>query len=285
MVTTEFENPPAAALEALARRTLVAPSPNAVADRSGPDRREARSSPGPDCRSGRTGWSTVPVPIPVSTTRRSSRPPASATTARASDVVADGYEMRAAWQLLGSVPCVLEQALSLETEFSVVVARTAARRLRVVSGRRELPCRRHPRPHRRAGPRLAAARRSRRRSRHGDRRRTRLRRRAGGRVLRSRRRPARQRARAASRTTAVTGRSTSRRPASSSSRSGRSAGSASATPSMTRPAAAMVNLLGDLWDGGDARLGAGLRPSHRAPPVRQGCCAAVAQDGSPHGVG
>jgi 5-(carboxyamino)imidazole ribonucleotide synthase len=33
--------------------------------------------------------------------------------------------MRAAWRLLGSVPCVLEAALMLQTELSVVVARTA----------------------------------------------------------------------------------------------------------------------------------------------------------------
>jgi 5-(carboxyamino)imidazole ribonucleotide synthase len=33
--------------------------------------------------------------------------------------------MRAAWRLLGSVPCVLEQALTLDTELSVVAARTA----------------------------------------------------------------------------------------------------------------------------------------------------------------
>jgi 5-(carboxyamino)imidazole ribonucleotide synthase len=39
--------------------------------------------------------------------------------------VSDGSEMRAAWRLLGAVPCVLEQALELQTELSVVVARTA----------------------------------------------------------------------------------------------------------------------------------------------------------------
>jgi 5-(carboxyamino)imidazole ribonucleotide synthase len=40
-------------------------------------------------------------------------------------VVDDGSAMRGAWRVLGSVPCVLEQALALETEVSVVVARTA----------------------------------------------------------------------------------------------------------------------------------------------------------------
>ena len=39
--------------------------------------------------------------------------------------VGDGSTMRAAWRLLGSVPCVLEQRVGLETEVSVVVARTA----------------------------------------------------------------------------------------------------------------------------------------------------------------
>jgi 5-(carboxyamino)imidazole ribonucleotide synthase len=124
VVTTEFENPPAATLEALARRTLVAPSPNAVAvaqDRIlekrflvgaglpvGPHR--VVDGAGDDPR--------VDYPAILKTARLGY-------DGKGQRLVADGYEMRAAWQLLGSVPCVLEHALSLETELSVVVARTA----------------------------------------------------------------------------------------------------------------------------------------------------------------
>lgn len=123
VVTTEFENPPAAALELLARRTLVAPSPRAVAiaqDRIAEKAFlvEAGLPVGP--------YAVVDDPDAAPSIAY----PAILKTARlgydgkGQRLVTDASEMRAAWRLMGSVPCVLEQALDLETELSVVVART-----------------------------------------------------------------------------------------------------------------------------------------------------------------
>ena len=124
VVTTEFENPPAAALELLARRTLVAPPPRAVAiaqDRIAEKQFLADNG----------------LPIgPYSVVDRADADPdlgypAILKTARlgydgkGQRLVADGGEMRAAWRTLGSVPCVLERALLFQTELSVVVARSS----------------------------------------------------------------------------------------------------------------------------------------------------------------
>ena len=122
VVTTEFENPPAAALDALARRTLVAPSPAAVSVAQ--DRIREKSF-------------LVDAGLPVGPYAVVDAPdadpdveyPAILKTARlgydgkGQRRVGDGSEMRAAWRLLGSVPCVLETALPLQTEVSVIVAR------------------------------------------------------------------------------------------------------------------------------------------------------------------
>jgi 5-(carboxyamino)imidazole ribonucleotide synthase len=123
VVTTEFENPPAAALEFLAHRTLVAPSPRAVAIAQ--DRIAEKAF---------LVDAGLPVgPYAVVDDPQADPPiayPAILKTARlgydgkGQRVVADASEMRAAWRLLGSVPCVLEQVLDLQTEISVVVART-----------------------------------------------------------------------------------------------------------------------------------------------------------------
>ena len=123
VVTTEFENPPASALAFLARRTLVAPSPRAVAiaqDRIaekaflvdaglpvGPYAVVDEPQANPDLR----------YPAILKTSRLGY-------DGKGQRLVTDASEMRAAWRLLGSVPCVLEQALDLQAELSVVVART-----------------------------------------------------------------------------------------------------------------------------------------------------------------
>ena len=125
VVTTEFENPPATALEFLARRTTVAPSPEAVAvaqDRIaekaflheiglpvGPYGVVDTAEADPD----------VAYPAILKTARLGY-------DGKGQRTVDDPSEMRAAWRLLGGVPCVLEQALELDTEISVVVARTSA---------------------------------------------------------------------------------------------------------------------------------------------------------------
>jgi 5-(carboxyamino)imidazole ribonucleotide synthase len=122
-VTIEFENPPAKALEFLSRHTTVAPSAAAVAIAQ--DRiREKQFLV-------ESGFPVAPYAVvdapdadPVIAY------PAILKTARlgydgkGQRAVADGAAMRAAWRVLGSVPCVLEQALPLETEISAIVART-----------------------------------------------------------------------------------------------------------------------------------------------------------------
>ena len=92
-------------------------------------------------------------------------------------------------------------------------------------------------------------------------------------------------------TTAGTGRSMPRRRASSPSRSAPSPGAALGATTMTSPAVAMVNLLGDLWfpDGaGEAVEPAWATvladPTQPTAPVRQGGTATGSQDGSSHGA-
>lgn len=123
VVTTEFENPPAAALELLSRRTLVAPSPRAVAIAQ-------------DRIAEKAFLSEAGVPVgPYAVVESADADPAVTYPAilksarlgydgKGQRFVTDGSEMRAAWRLLGAVPCVLEQQLDLQTEISVVVART-----------------------------------------------------------------------------------------------------------------------------------------------------------------
>lgn len=124
VVTTEFENPPAASLRLLARRTVVAPSPEAVSIAQ--DRIREKSFLA-DAGLPIGPWAVVDT----LDADPSIRYPAILKTARlgydgkGQRLVADASEMRAAWRTLGSVPCVLEEALLLETEVSVVVARTA----------------------------------------------------------------------------------------------------------------------------------------------------------------
>lgn len=124
VVTIEFENPPATALELLARRTLVLPSPAAVAiaqDRIREKRFLAES-----------GFPVAPYAVVDDADADPSVTyPAILKTARmgydgkGQRTVAGGSAMRAAWRAMGSVPCVLEQALALDVELSVIAARTA----------------------------------------------------------------------------------------------------------------------------------------------------------------
>ena len=122
VVTTEFENPPARALDVLSRRTFVAPSSRVVAiaqDRIA----EKAFLVGAGVPVGRYAVVAaddddpdVAYPAILKTARlgydgKGQRP------------VDDPSMMRAAWTLLGGVPCVLEEALELDTEVSAVVAR------------------------------------------------------------------------------------------------------------------------------------------------------------------
>jgi 5-(carboxyamino)imidazole ribonucleotide synthase len=124
VVTTEFENPPGAALEFLDRRTLVAPSPRAVSIAQ--DRiqekaflREAGLPVGPYAVVDTDdGDPAVGYPAILKTARLGY-------DGKGQRTVGDVSEMRAAWRLFGSVPCVLERALDLQSELSVVAARSA----------------------------------------------------------------------------------------------------------------------------------------------------------------
>lgn len=132
VVTTEFENPPAHALDRLSEHTLVAPSSRAVAvaqDRMaekaflvdhdlpvGPYAVVDGGDANPDTDA------DVGYPAILKTARLGY-------DGKGQRMVADADEMRAAWSELGSVPCVLERALALDTEVSVVLGRDARGRI------------------------------------------------------------------------------------------------------------------------------------------------------------
>jgi 5-(carboxyamino)imidazole ribonucleotide synthase len=125
VVTTEFENPPAAALQRLAGATLVAPPPAAVAiaqDRSAEkaflERIGIPSAPSvavfDDADIGAAA--ALGGPLLVKTARLGY----DGKGQRAVEVAAD---VAMAWAELGQVPCVVEQRLDLDAEVSVVLAR------------------------------------------------------------------------------------------------------------------------------------------------------------------
>ena len=127
VVTTEFENPPAAALDRLAADVTVAPPPAAVAIAQ--DRIAEKTFLAAN------GFATAPwaplvhdVDVAVAS---GIGVPAIVKTARlgydgkgqyavdAADTVAS------AWQALGGVPCVVERRVPLDVEVSAIVARSA----------------------------------------------------------------------------------------------------------------------------------------------------------------
>jgi 5-(carboxyamino)imidazole ribonucleotide synthase len=129
VVTTEFENPPAESIQWLDRRTRVAPAPSAVGIAQDRIKEKAflveQGLPVGE-------YAVVDGALVDDVTRSPDVDfPAILKTARmgydgkGQARVADESAMRVAWQLMGGVPCVLEQALQLDTELSVVVARTA----------------------------------------------------------------------------------------------------------------------------------------------------------------
>ena len=130
VVTTEFENPPAATLERhWPRTTMVAPNPEAVAIAQ--DRRREKRFLADD------GVAVGPFHVidtePTSMTLEGRGFPAILKTARlgydgkGQRTVADRTGLLGAWRRLGACPCVLEQRLHLDAELSVVVARSGRR--------------------------------------------------------------------------------------------------------------------------------------------------------------
>ncbi len=125
VVTTEFENPPAAAIEWLSKHTVVRPSPGAVAIAQ--DRRAEKTF------LGEAGIRTAPYLVIETdddvTAAADLQHPAILKTARMGydgkgqiDIAAP-EELAAAWAQLNRQPCVLEQRLGLDGEVSVVLAR------------------------------------------------------------------------------------------------------------------------------------------------------------------
>ena len=124
VVTTEFENPPAASLERLERSTAVAPSAAAVAIAQ--DRRSEKRF------LAATGLPVAPWGVVESADDRPDVGfPAILKTAqlgydgKGQTAIASIDRIGDAWTDLDGSACVLERALALETELSVVVARTA----------------------------------------------------------------------------------------------------------------------------------------------------------------
>ena len=127
-ITTEFENPPAAALDELAGSVRVAPGPDAVRiaqDRIAEKRFLVENGfpVGP--------WQVLEGDDPVVDEALA----AAGAIVKTARLGYDGKGQRsvsgvaatlAAWADLGGVACVVEQRLQLETELSVIVGRTAA---------------------------------------------------------------------------------------------------------------------------------------------------------------
>jgi 5-(carboxyamino)imidazole ribonucleotide synthase len=128
VVTTEFENPPAAALARLAADVAVHPSPHAIGIAQ--DRRAEKRF------LDAAGIPVAPyeviddVPDLRVAARRATFPAILKTARLGYDgkgqlEVATADELGAAWDDLGGVPCVLEQRVELDGEVSVIVARSA----------------------------------------------------------------------------------------------------------------------------------------------------------------
>jgi 5-(carboxyamino)imidazole ribonucleotide synthase len=128
VVTTEFENPPATALDELAATVVVAPSPSAV--RIAQDRIAEKGFlvengfpvgrwQALDGDDPRVDEAIVEAGAIVKTARLGY-------DGKGQRSVSGVAETLAAWADLGGVACVVEQRLVLDTELSVIVARTAS---------------------------------------------------------------------------------------------------------------------------------------------------------------
>jgi 5-(carboxyamino)imidazole ribonucleotide synthase len=127
-VTTEFENAPAEALLALAERTIVRPSGNAVAVAQ--DRAREKGF----CASNGFpvgGFAVIRSAADIDSALAGVRLPALLKTARfgydgkGQARIASRVELQETFTAWKGVPCVLEEFLSLEKELSVILARAA----------------------------------------------------------------------------------------------------------------------------------------------------------------
>ncbi len=127
-VTTEFENAPAEALLALAERTIVRPSGNAVAVAQDRDREKSF------CASNGFpvgGFAVIRSAADIDAALAGVKLPALLKTARfgydgkGQARIASRAELQATFTAWKGVPCVLEEFLALEKEISVILARAA----------------------------------------------------------------------------------------------------------------------------------------------------------------
>ena len=127
-ITTEFENVPATTLETLARSSLVRPPVSAVAitqdriaEKSFLQNHGFATAPFRALRN-RTDLvnaaGSVPFPALLKTSRLGY-------DGKGQAIVESGNDLADAFERLGSVPCILEARLELECELSVIVARGA----------------------------------------------------------------------------------------------------------------------------------------------------------------
>jgi 5-(carboxyamino)imidazole ribonucleotide synthase len=127
-VTTEFENPPAAALDELAATVLVAPSPAAV--RIAQDRVAEKAflvdNGFPVGAYEVLEDASAPVDPSIVDGGAIVKTARLGYDGKGQRTVVGVAETLAAWAELGGVPCVIEQRLDLETELSVIVGRTAS---------------------------------------------------------------------------------------------------------------------------------------------------------------
>lgn len=126
VVSTEFENPPAAALERLARDAIVAPTAAAVAvaqDRLAEKRfLSANGFPvAPFAAIGDAADSTMVPALGLPAILKTAR---LGYDGKGQRDVREAAELPMAWRELGAVACVLEQRVALDAELSVVIART-----------------------------------------------------------------------------------------------------------------------------------------------------------------
>ncbi len=126
-ITTEFENVPAEALATLAARRPVAPCADAVAVCQ---HRAAEKAQFARCGVPAAPHAVIQSEAQLDVTDAALLPGILKTSSSGYDGkgqarVATRDELRAAWQRLGGVECVLEQRLALECEVSVIVARGA----------------------------------------------------------------------------------------------------------------------------------------------------------------
>ena len=127
-VTTEFENPPAAALDALAATVVVAPSPAAV--RVAQDRIAEKGflvdNGFPVGKFQLLVGDDAPIDSSLVDSGAIVKTARFGYDGKGQRVVAGVADTVAAWAELGGVDCVVEQLLVLDTELSVIVGRTAS---------------------------------------------------------------------------------------------------------------------------------------------------------------